>query len=326
MENQVVKQESCTTKVTHTVTLKFDFQNLQEKYVDGKLDFGTSILLSDESNTSYEGEVKIKDIGPEQGHVLKAIVLKIYGQRIENLALDHWDLSIFGETEWFNLFQTNTNNTNDGIGFYLKATSIQYQAEQLSSVKGDIRISFSPMSNTILKQNLCNIWNYNKFEEDFKIISAEDIEIGFNRSHLSFISPVFERMLVDGQFLEAENGIMKSEFTEHTIRAFKRIILEKDILDEDKSCEMLLFCDKYDIKPLFKICHDHIMNNIEQEKIDLIVDSAYKVSESDGYELLKKAAMFVQENLGKFEDDPEIKEFMRIEAWAKMMEFIVFQK
>ena len=182
------------------------------------------------------------------------------------------------------------------------------------------------MSNTILKQSLCNIWNYNKFEEDFKIISAEDIEIGFNRSHLSFISPVFERMLVDGQFLEAENGIMKSEFTEHTIRAFKRIILEKDILDEDKSCEMLLFCDKYDIKPLFKICHDHIMNNIEQEKIDLIVDSAYKVSESDGYELLKKAAMFVQENLGKFEDDPEIKECMRTEAWAKMMEFIVFQK
>ena len=30
-------------------------------------------------------------------------------------------------------------------------TSIQYQAEQLSSVKGDIRISFSPMPNTILK-------------------------------------------------------------------------------------------------------------------------------------------------------------------------------
>ena len=68
------------------------------------------------------------------------------------------------------------------------------------------------------------------------------------------------------------------------------------------------------------------MNSINEERIDLIIGAAYMVSESDGYELLKRVADFVEANRGEFADIPEIKQCMRTEAWAKMMEFIYLKK
>ena len=322
MENQVFKQEYCHTDVKHNMELKIDLQDLQHKYdLDGKLMFKTTALLLDNLNTSYEATISILDNGSlNQGS--KQIKLHISG--IRSLEIVNTFLTVYGEIQEFEILEYWNNHSS--ILLSLNADSPQNEADKLCSVIGDMRVSFKPRNSLIQKQRLCNIWNYDMFEDDFKIISAEGISIGFNRSHLSFISPVFERMLVDGQFLEAENGILKTEFTESTIRAFKRIILEKEIDDEDKNTEMLLFSDKYDIKPLFKICHDHIMNSINEERIDLIIGAAYMVSESDGYELLKRVADFVEENRGEFEDIPEIKQCMRTEAWAKMMEFIFLKK
>ena len=325
MENQVFKQGSCYTDVEQRMELNIDFQNLQDKYdFDGKLMFRTTTLLLDNLNTSYEATISILDNGsPNQDS--KQITLHISGARYLDIVRNY--LIAYGESHEFDMLE---NSANSSILISLNAVLPEYQAEKLSSVKGDITVSFEPKNSLIKKQSLFNIWNYDRFEDDFKIISAEGIPIGFNRSHLSFISPVFERMLVDGQFLEAENGILKTEFTESTIRAFKRIILEKEIDDEDKNTEMLLFSDKYDIKPLFKICHDHIMIHIgrciDEERIDLIIGAAYMVSESDGYELLKRVADFVETNRGEFEDTPELKQCMRTEAWAKMMEFIILKK
>ena len=326
MENQVFKQEYCHTDVKHNMELKIDLQDLQRKYdLDGKLMFRTTTLLLDNLNTSYEATISILDNG-SLNRDSKQMTLHISGIRSLETVRNY--LIAYGETQQFDMIETSAAFRDNGssISISLKADLPHYQAEKLSSVRGEMQVTFRPRNSLLKKQSLCCIWNYDRFEDDFKIISAEGIPIGFNRSHLSFISPVFERMLVDGQFLEAENGILKSEFTESTIRAFKRIILEKEIEDVDKNTEMLLFSDKYDIKPLFKICHDHIMKSFNEERIDLTVEAAYMVSESDGYELLKRVADFVETNRGEFEDTPELKQCMRTEAWAKMMEFIILKK
>ena len=133
MENQVFKQEFCHTDVKHRMELNIDLQNLQDKYdFDGKLMFRTTTLLLDNLNTSYEATISILDNGsPNQDS--KQITLHISGTRYLDIVRD--SLIAYGETHEFDMLE---NSADSSILISLNADSPEYQAEKLSSVKGDI--------------------------------------------------------------------------------------------------------------------------------------------------------------------------------------------
>ena len=149
MENQVFKQEYCHTDVKHNMELKIDLQDLQHKYdLDGKLMFKTTALLLDNLNTSYEATISILDNGsPNQDS--KQITLHISGARYLDIVRNY--LIAYGEIHEFDMMEDSANSS---ILISLNANLPEYQAEKLSSVKGDITVSFEPSNSLIKKQSL----------------------------------------------------------------------------------------------------------------------------------------------------------------------------
>ena len=145
------------------------------------------------------------------------------------------------------------------------------------------------------------------------------------------VSDVFENMLTNPNFKESQNGIILIENDEisstspKTIKTFKDILYQKIVDNDDLDVDLMLFADRYNIKPIIKICSEELGEiKLEKENLLKIVDAAYKINDD---ELLKKAMAFVKLNMKKFENDAEWKEFTETnpERNSKMFRLMMFK-
>ena len=211
-----------------------------------------------------------------------------------------------------------------------------YPPQRFLNLRGTLKLSFEPkiQKGRIQKRRLTSELNKTKLNseaEDFNII-CQDQYFGFNRFYLSMISPVFEKMQSERwkKGGDTENNVISVEekdFPPETIQSFKNIIYNKNNIEEnDLTPQLLMFCDKYDIQPLFKICHSHLLETFTKENLLERIKVCHFLN--DGEKLLKEAAKFVKKNLGNFQANPEMEEFMKSnpECWTKIMRLMMFEK
>ena len=156
-------------------------------------------------------------------------------------------------------------------------------------------------------------------------IECQGEKIEFHKSLLAKISDVFQNMVENPNFIESHNGVITmKEVSSNTIKAFKKLLYDERIEDTDLDAELMLFCDRYNIKPMVDLCSQHLQSKITRENLMEIVDAAFKINDDD---LLKKAVDFVRLNYGSFEEIEEWKDFIKSnpKCVAKMMEFIMFK-
>ena len=145
---------------------------------------------------------------------------------------------------------------------------------------------------------------------------------------LIIYSKVFERMIENRTTKEAMNKSVEIEdFSPSTIETFKKILFTKDvqaIQKKDISVELLMFADKYQIIPLFKLCKDHLIKNVNRENLYPLIKSADLLDDED---FIKPIAHYILQNKGEFEDNnPNWKEFQMAHSQCifKIMNFIMF--
>merc|ERR1712062_275007 len=160
--------------------------------------------------------------------------------------------------------------------------------------------------------------------EDIKIeCQGEKIEV--HKFLLSKVSDVFQRMVENPNFIESHQGIIAiKEISPDTIKTFKKLLYENQIEKTDLDAELLIFCDRYNIKPMAEFCSEFLQESVTKENLMEIVDAAYKVNDD---ELLKKAVDFVRLNYGSFEDIEQWEEYIKSNPGcvAKMMKFMMFK-
>ena len=188
----------------------------------------------------------------------------------------------------------------------------------IKAINGIIAIEFEPKFLHTLRHKitykfsaLLEIQNEQDGPEDAEIHCKNEI-IPFHKAMLMKVSDVFENMLSNPNFKESQNGIIVIENDEisatspKTIRTFKEILYQEIVNNDDLDVDLMLFADRYNIKPIVKICSEELYKSIKGENLLKIVDAAYKINDD---ELLKKAMAFVKSNMKKFENDVEWKKF-----------------
>ena len=210
---------------------------------------------------------------------------------------------------------------------------------RIQTITGIVTLTFEPEDGVALKDELIYKFGESvleiekagkeaKPEKPMEIkIECQGEKIEFHKSLLAKISDVFQNMVENPNFIESHNGVITmKEVSPNTVKAFKKLLYDDGNLIEatDLDVELMLFCDRYNIKPMVDLCSQHLQNQITKENLMEIVDAAFKINDDD---LLKKAVDFVRLNYGSFEEIEEWKDFIKSnpKCVAKMMEFIMFK-
>ena len=110
--------------------------------------------------------------------------------------------------------------------------------------------------------------------EDIKI-ECQGEKIEFHKFLLSKVSDVFQNMVENPNFIESQNGIITmKDVSPKTIKAFEKLLYD-DLRDSDDPIEktdldakLMIFCDKYNIKPMVDLCSKYLQQL--QKKISWI--------------------------------------------------------
>ena len=319
--------------IQHTIELNID-ANITEcnspqpwQRSSGKL--SNSINLPD-SKCFYKVDYQVIDERSNHQPVLRVLLITMSGVKKYNNA--SWSLSVNGFPEQRN--STIHKVANADHKFIIDLRPLLDAVDKIDHVKGKVTFTFEPETckRRALKRCLSQALDNSKLskkEEDFTI-SCQDQLFHFNRLYLSTISPVFERMQKEP--LGNEHDFVKIDHPEkfwcqpETIQSFKNVIYNDSVDEEDLTPQLLMFCDYYDIKPIFKLCYAHIIQTFSKENYLERIKICYLLE--DNQVLLTRAAAFIKENSGKLDKSPEVMEFMKNnpECWTKIMELIMFPK
>ena len=166
-----------------------------------------------------------------------------------------------------------------------------------------LKIELSTKSDSIKMKNFKEILCETTFERfdnenDFTII-CEGQEFGFNKTLLSMISEVFALMI-------QKNGKEKVEindFSPDTIKAFQKIAFGSDAIEnEGLMPELLMFAQKYLMKPLVAKIKFRLMEALTNENIFGTIKVAYLI---DDHDMLKKASRYLFKNMKELKGTPE---------------------
>ena len=95
--------------------------------------------------------------------------------------------------------------------------------------------------------------------EDIKI-ECQGEKIEFHKFLLSKVSDVFQNMVENPNFIESHQGIIAiKEISPDTIKTFKKLLYENQIEKTDLDAKLLIFCDRYNIKPMVGLCSRHLL-------------------------------------------------------------------
>ena len=201
---------------------------------------------------------------------------------------------------------------------------------RIQTITGIVTLTFEQDDSFALKDELIERFGIFLLETesekpaDIKIECQEE-KIEFHKSLLSKSSDVFQNMVENPNFIESHNGVITmKDVSPDTIKTFKKLLYENQIEKTDLDVKLLIFCDRYNIKPMVGLCSQHLKKSITKDNLMEIVDAAYKINDDD---LLKKAMHFVKLNYVSVEDIEQWEDFIQSnpECVAKMMKFLMFK-
>lgn len=199
-------------------------------------------------------------------------------------------------------------------------------------IAGDINLKFDSNS-TIVPQKSLKVGNfksliceksYESFEskKNFTII-CQGSEFHFNKTLLSMISEVFEKMIQNSDSKEALNSCVEiDDFSPDTIETFQRVAFgSENAKTEDLTSDLLLFAQKYFIMPLVSKCKKNLTDNMTCENIFEIIKVAYLIDDDN---MLKMVSEFFSRNKDQLKNTEELKDFQKSNPMCmiKVLNFI----
>ena len=161
-----------------------------------------------------------------------------------------------------------------------------------------------------------------KNNEDFKI-ECQGETIGISKAMLQSLSDVFRRMTTNGDNKEAvENSVKIDDTDPETIKELKTFVLDMENFDEP-SLDLLMFANKYNIKPVTEYCKKYITEKIDKDNILDVIKVAY-ITDAD--DLMKKSVEFLADNRNSLQNSEEWTNFQKDHpmCFVKMMNLQMF--
>ena len=231
--------------------------------------------------------------------------------------------------------EKSLNKTNDAV--HAESCYILTNAVSSShlSIKGsiflDLRNDFlkTPKEESIPTSKLKNFKSlicedaFAQLDNNFKIICQGE-EFQFNKTLLSMVSEVFAKM-IQGTLREAtSNSVEIIDFSPDTIRTFQKFAFENEaIKDEEMNMELLMFAQKYLMKPLVSKCRERLFADITHGNVFEIIKTAYFI---DDDEVFKKASEYLKANSDELKDSDDWLSFEEAnpKIIAKVYRFMMF--
>ena len=205
--------------------------------------------------------------------------------------------------------------------------------EDIRSITGRIKFKFRTNFQVAKQQEFISklyleTFGFPALDSDFQI-NCQDKTFKFNKHLLCSISEVFEKMIENSYSTEAKSGTVEIEdFSPAVIESFQNMVFlnkSNSFNDEEMSVELLMFTNKYAIKPLKELIAKHLIESLNVENVYEIMEAAYLIDDDD---LLKETAKFLKVNLGQLKDDEKWDKFQEAhpKCGAKVLRFIMFEK
>ena len=148
----------------------------------------------------------------------------------------------------------------------------------------------------------------NQFGDDknFKIIcNGEDFY--FNKTLLSLVSEVFQKMLQGNSKEAKENCVEICDFSPDTIRTFEKFSFSSEkIKPEEITVELLMFANKYFMKPLETKCKNYFVSTLNKDNLQDFIKAAYDI---DDEKMLQVGAKYFSRIKSDLKDSEEWKNF-----------------
>ena len=163
-----------------------------------------------------------------------------------------------------------------------------------------------------------------QLDKNFKIVCQGE-EFHFNKSLLSLVSEVFAKM-IQGPFNKeaTSNSVEIVDFSSDTIRTFQKFAFEnEEIKDNEMNYELLMFAQKYFMKPLVAICKKQLFATITHENVFEIIKMAYFIDDED---VFKKASEYLKANSNELKDTDDWISFeeTHLEIMNKAFHYMMF--
>ena len=215
--------------------------------------------------------------------------------------------------------------------------------EKLKSVSVTFQVSFEATHGHIQKQALIQGFsavhkfliqkangvaeegNYASTSKEVKVICGGET-ILIDKDLLCSVSDVFRTMFDNPNNVEYLSGSINIEEVDpNTIISFKNLLQKHHVNNEDLNVATLLFADRYNVQPIVRLCIDHLKFNITKNNFPEIVKASDLINDKG---LLCAAVDFAFKNIGTFEDDPDVKKFIRTnqDSFIKVFEEMMFKK
>lgn len=323
----------------YTSTIKVDLGPTDLVYKDKELDSRINFKIE---NIPVQFVVWDKDYTQQIVTVPKALFFLTKDEPQKSINCEFQDLFISLENWSIRppnasfLKPVDTSDPNNPGKFRMDQVSFGWgqffkdvQNEKITKVSGTFTITVEAGNGYMLKERF--IRQINPFvtiehsKEDIQIKCDDGETITFDKHLLCLISDVFRTMLENPNTLESQgNIVILKGVTSATIKTFKDILKNSVIKEDNLSVEMLLFADMYNVQPLVKLCQEHLRTRISRENFMDIVKAADVTNDK---ELLKAAAKFATSNVGTFDQDQEIKDFIKNNAqcFASVWELMMFK-
>ena len=315
-----VTEDNCVTvlKSNYEIEVKVNLSNLEQHYNGVKL---AGVYQKVNIMNFFFGFVRVSDLnfnymGSKEIHFLIPYVDELKGRII--------DLNPpFTLVE--KMVQAKTRIRNEEMDVLVTHLVRHPEAppRKLRNIEVTLEISFQACKEQILKQSLVQgfsaitnffskVMTYPAYTQkpsgDIKIICGETSMI-IDKSFLCSVSDVFRTMFENPNNLECQRGVVcLEEVNPSTILAFQRLLTSHKVEEQDLNVAMLLFADRYNIQPIVKLCLNHLKENITKDNFPEIVKASDLINDKG---LLRSAVNFAKENMRTFENDPDVKKFMR---------------
>ena len=259
---------SCKTKVETKIRL--NLKDLDKHYNDdGKLKFHQGGSLKRKAHSYLIGKPYVIDY-PNKG---KYIGFPSFG--VKNLKCE-FDLDVLlSNSNKIKIVDSRKATPLAGpLGpFSTKLRIARLKKEsKIKTITGIMTLTFEVEDGTALKDELiyrfgdCLIRQGRPETMDKELVTEteqpKDIKIEcqgetivFHKSLLSKISDVFQNMVDNPNFIESQNGVITmNDVSPNTIKAFHNLLYHSKIEDTDLDVQLMIFCDKYNIKPMVNLC------------------------------------------------------------------------
>ena len=221
--------------------------------------------------------------------------------------------------------------------------------KQTKSLKGHLTASFEPSKEKFLKEkiekNYSSLFEEDGNGEDFKIISGEH-EIGFNKSVLMKISPVFQADIERWEGSRQNNFEIPEEVASSaTIFAFQNILRQRPlgfawsrtVIDcqgippglgnNFLALGLYKFTHVYQIHPLHKIFGEYVGATLTSENLLEVAEVAFPAPGFDNKELLARVAEFLKKgNKGLMKEHLATLKERNLNGYIKLLELLVLEK